>query len=148
MCSVRLTLLLSVLADTIEGPSEERLIMDIFEKYNKYSRPVRNENESLEVNFGLTLQSIIEVVRRRRSAPARPEVRRRKLPEAAGMLPRVPGADPRGPWGDLPSDLQKILHQDLSQPIPGQFLWLGRPPLTWPASPTKSGIRPVSVHVH
>ena len=37
--------------------------MDIFEKYNKYSRPVKIENDSLEVNFGLSLQSIIEVVR-------------------------------------------------------------------------------------
>ncbi len=50
-------------ADSSQGPSEEKLIMDIFEKYNKYSRPVKKENESLEVSFGLTLQQIIEVVR-------------------------------------------------------------------------------------
>ena len=37
--------------------------MDLFEKYNKYSRPVKNENESLEVNFGISLQQIIDVVR-------------------------------------------------------------------------------------
>ena len=40
--------------------------MDIFEKYNKYSRPVKNENDSLEVNFGISLQQIIEVVRHKR----------------------------------------------------------------------------------
>ena len=50
-------------AGSAPGPSEDRLIMDLFEKYNKYSRPVKNENESLEVNFGISLQQIIDVVR-------------------------------------------------------------------------------------
>ncbi len=53
--------------ETQQGPSEERLIWDIFghsgENYNKFSRPVRNENDSLEVKFGLSLQQIIDVVR-------------------------------------------------------------------------------------
>ena len=50
-------------AESKQGPSEERLIMDLFERYNKYSRPVQNENDSLEVNFGISLQQIIDVVR-------------------------------------------------------------------------------------
>ena len=47
----------------MEGPSEEQLIRDIFDKYNKYSRPVPKEDDSLEVKFGVSLQQIIDVVR-------------------------------------------------------------------------------------
>ncbi len=47
----------------MEGPHEERLINDIFEKYEKYARPVANEDDALEVGFGLSLQQIIDVVR-------------------------------------------------------------------------------------
>ncbi len=52
-----------LLTETVEGPSEEQLIRDIFDKYNKYSRPVAKEDDALEVNFGVSLQQIIDVVR-------------------------------------------------------------------------------------
>ncbi len=53
--------------DSHQGPSEEKLIWDIFgkdnEKYNNLARPVKDESESLEVKFGISLQQIIDVVR-------------------------------------------------------------------------------------
>lgn len=44
------------------GPHERRLINDLLAKYNNLERPVLNESEALKLNFGLTLQQIIDVV--------------------------------------------------------------------------------------
>ena len=44
------------------GPNERRLINDLMSKYNNLERPVFNESEALKLNFGLTLQQIIDVV--------------------------------------------------------------------------------------
>ena len=50
-----------------QGPHEERLISEIFDNrnYQNLARPVGEETEPLEVNFGISLQQIIEVVRQR-----------------------------------------------------------------------------------
>ena len=49
--------------DSVQGPDEERLIDDLLnkKKYNKLARPVHREADSLEVRFGISLQSIVNV---------------------------------------------------------------------------------------
>ena len=61
-----------MLTDSYEGYHEERLINDIFEKrkYTPYARPVENELDALDVNFGISLQQIIDVVRNTPSSAA------------------------------------------------------------------------------
>ena len=44
------------------GPHERRLLNDLMEHYNTLERPVYNESEPLQLQFGLTLQQIIDVV--------------------------------------------------------------------------------------
>ena len=48
------------------GAHEERLIDEIFEtrRYVKYARPVLRETDALNVEFGISLQQIIDVVSR------------------------------------------------------------------------------------
>ena len=53
-----------LIAESVQGPHEERLIDDIFNRYNKLARPAEFENQSLEVKFGISLQQIIDVVSR------------------------------------------------------------------------------------
>ena len=45
-----------------QGLNEERLIAHLFDGYQPLGRPVNQENDSLEVSFGLTLMQIINVV--------------------------------------------------------------------------------------
>ena len=47
------------------GAHEERLIDEIFEqrRYNKHARPVLDERDALNIDFGITMQQIIDVVR-------------------------------------------------------------------------------------
>jgi len=49
---------------TRQGAMERRLLNDLFttRDYNKLERPVFNETEALTVEFGLTIQQIIDVV--------------------------------------------------------------------------------------
>ena len=49
---------------TRQGAMERRLLNDLFttRDYNKLERPVVNETEALTVEFGLTIQQIIDVV--------------------------------------------------------------------------------------
>jgi len=49
---------------TRQGAMERRLLNDLFitRDYNKLERPVLNETEALTVEFGLTIQQIIDVV--------------------------------------------------------------------------------------
>lgn len=51
-------------AVTHQGPNEKRLLYDIFNRdlYNRLERPALNESSPLRVDFGLTLQQIIDVV--------------------------------------------------------------------------------------
>ena len=56
-----LTFVLSTVS--YQGQYEEKLIQDLFEVYEPLSRPVSKENESLEVDFGLSLLQIVNVVR-------------------------------------------------------------------------------------
>jgi len=51
-------------AVTRQGAMERRLLNDLFttRDYNKLERPVLNETEALTVDFGLTIQQIIDVV--------------------------------------------------------------------------------------
>ena len=62
-------LLLVFSSDSQQGYHEEKLINDIFNKrmYNQYARPVENETDALEVLFGISLQQIVDVVRRVKS---------------------------------------------------------------------------------
>jgi len=52
-------------ADCEGGPEEERLLNDLFtdNQYRQLARPVANDNDTLEVLFGLSLQQIVDVVR-------------------------------------------------------------------------------------
>ena len=51
--------------ESSQGWYEEKLIDDIFtgRRYNKLARPVENETEALRVNFGLSLQQVVDLVR-------------------------------------------------------------------------------------
>jgi len=53
------------------GAHEERLIDEIFNQrqYVKYARPVLKETDALNVEFGIALQQIIDVVSRPHSSP-------------------------------------------------------------------------------
>ena len=55
-----------------QGPHEERLIDTIFEtrRYNRLARPAPKEEEALEVQFGVALQQIVDVVRSATFDPA------------------------------------------------------------------------------
>lgn len=47
----------------VAGKDERRLIRDLFENgYNPLIRPVKNVNDSLQVNFSLALSQIISIV--------------------------------------------------------------------------------------
>ena len=63
MCKINNFVLLFC-AESQQGYHEERLINDIFYKrgYQKLARPVKNDSAGLEVNFGISLQQIIDVV--------------------------------------------------------------------------------------
>ena len=49
-------------SDSSEGDLEMALIEDLSLNYNQYARPAQNENEPLDISFGLALQQIIDVV--------------------------------------------------------------------------------------
>ena len=46
------------------GTAERRLLGDLLEYYQKFERPVANEADPVRLKFGLTLQQIMDVVRR------------------------------------------------------------------------------------
>jgi len=48
---------------TLQGPHEKRLIKKLFQDYEKVERPAQNDSHAVRVDFGLTLQQIIDVVR-------------------------------------------------------------------------------------
>jgi len=52
------------LAETQQGPHEERLIDDIFQKrkYQPLARPVAKESDLVNVFLGISLQQIVDVV--------------------------------------------------------------------------------------
>lgn len=52
------------MADALQGQHEERLIDDLLvrRRYNRLARPVPKETDALAVEFGLSLQQIIDVV--------------------------------------------------------------------------------------
>ena len=52
------------MSGVLGGAHEERLIDEIFEqrRYVKYARPVLHETDALNVEFGISLQQIIDVV--------------------------------------------------------------------------------------
>jgi hypothetical protein len=43
------------------GPYEKRLLIDLLHNYNTLERPVAKESDPVVVQFGLTLQQIIDV---------------------------------------------------------------------------------------
>ena len=45
------------------GHAEERLLKDLFVRYNKLSRPVANTSDVVLVRFGLSIAQLIDVVR-------------------------------------------------------------------------------------
>jgi hypothetical protein len=50
-------------AATLQGMHEKRLIRKLFKDYDKIERPAQNDSHPVRVDFGLTLQQIIDVVR-------------------------------------------------------------------------------------
>lgn len=42
--------------------AEERLLQDLFVRYNKLSRPVQNTSDTVLVHFGLSIAQLIDVV--------------------------------------------------------------------------------------
>ena len=44
------------------GPDERRLLQHLMENYQKFERPVENESQSVRLQFGLTLQQIMDLV--------------------------------------------------------------------------------------
>ncbi|XP_037509764.1 neuronal acetylcholine receptor subunit alpha-7 [Rhipicephalus sanguineus] len=56
-----IAVLLTAPQDSEQGPHERRLLADLLANYNTLERPVLNESEPLILNFGLTLQQIIDV---------------------------------------------------------------------------------------
>ena len=52
--------------------AQDRLIKDLFQGYDKMSRPVNNLNETVEVLFGLTLNILVYVVSERREIFSKP----------------------------------------------------------------------------
>ena len=57
------SLLLTLALDSLEGDQEMALIEDLSQNYNQYARPALREAEPLEVQFGIALQQIINLVR-------------------------------------------------------------------------------------
>jgi len=51
-----------LLSGSLQGQHERRLINDLLAHYDRLERPVANESEALKVQFGLSLQQIIDVV--------------------------------------------------------------------------------------
>lgn len=51
-----------IVAGTLAGYHEKRLLNQLLASYNTLERPVANESMPLEVKFGITLQQIIDVV--------------------------------------------------------------------------------------
>ena len=52
-----------MLAESLQGPHEKRLLHSLLDHYNVLERPVANESDPLQLSFGLTLMQIIDVVR-------------------------------------------------------------------------------------
>ena len=52
----------SVFAETICGKYEKKLLRHLMADYDDMERPVEDENEPLQLVFGVTLQQIIDVV--------------------------------------------------------------------------------------
>ena len=48
---------------SLASEAEERLFNDLFSGYNRLIRPVKNNTETLVVEFGLTMSQLIDVVR-------------------------------------------------------------------------------------
>ena len=46
-------------SDSAQSPHEEKLIEHLLMRYNRFSRPVAKERDSLEVMFGVSLQQIV-----------------------------------------------------------------------------------------
>ena len=51
------------LVETDGGEHERALLQDLLRYYNSLERPVFNESDAVELQLGLTLQQIIDVVR-------------------------------------------------------------------------------------
>ncbi|XP_042347398.1 neuronal acetylcholine receptor subunit alpha-7a isoform X1 [Plectropomus leopardus] len=65
MDSLNFLLFLAVSASTVkvsfQGANQRRLYADLMRDYNPLVRPVKNDSQSLTVNFGLTLMQIMDV---------------------------------------------------------------------------------------
>jgi len=48
--------------ESVSANSEERLISNLLESYNKEIRPIRNSSQIIQVNFIMTLQQMISVI--------------------------------------------------------------------------------------
>lgn len=46
----------------LRAHAEERLLQDLFVRYNKLSRPVENTTDTVLVHFGLSIAQLIDVV--------------------------------------------------------------------------------------
>ena len=51
-----------MLSEVDGGSNERRLLKDLLDYYQSLERPVFNESDAVELQMGLTLQQIIDVV--------------------------------------------------------------------------------------
>ena len=59
-----LLLITFTFAGAYSGSQERRLLNDLLELYNSLERPVYNDTDAINLTFGLTLQQIIDVVKK------------------------------------------------------------------------------------
>ena len=58
---LRLFLLLCLTSCSFSGPNFRRLINDLLKDYEPYERPVINESDAVDVSYGLTYRSLIDL---------------------------------------------------------------------------------------
>ena len=62
-CLIVLSIILLNLSQYVEGGMhQKKLIRKIFNNYDASERPVANENKNMDVNVGLSIQQIVDIV--------------------------------------------------------------------------------------
>lgn len=62
-CRIHICFLHVSSAVSLQGPNAGRLYNDLMRDYNRLLRPVANDSDNITVEFGVTFNQIIDVVR-------------------------------------------------------------------------------------